>query len=179
MAARMVSESEAGALSGLYGDIRTRLGLREVPCVFKAMAAVSHDVLVQNWTAFRQTVLEGALPRTVKQMVALVVAREQGCDYGISLFSQVLFQLGVDSPVVQSLAEHGDCTDFPHPLRQLLAFARAYSLDPDGVDPDTLELEGFSEDDSAEVVDAVLMTTGLVHFATECGLPPDGDWPAK
>jgi AhpD family alkylhydroperoxidase len=175
MAARMVSESEAGALSGLYGEIRTRLGLGEVPCVFRAMAAVSHDVLVQNWTAFRHTVLEGALPKTVKQMVALVVAREQGCGYGINLFSQVLSQLGVDLPVVESLAEHGDCPDFPHGLRRLLAFARAYSLDPEGVDPEALELEGFSEDDSAEVVDAVLITTGLVRFATECGLPPDGD----
>lgn len=179
MAARMVSESEAGALSGLYGEIRARLGLGEVPCVFRAMAAVSHDVLVQNWTAFRHTVLEGGLPRTVKQMVALVVAREQGCSYGIALFSQVLAQLGVELPVVESLAEHGDCPDFPQGLRRLLAFARAYSLDPDGVDPDMLEMEGFSEDDSSEVVDAVLMTTGLVRFAAECGLPPDGDWPVK
>lgn len=179
MAARMVSESEAGALSGLYGEIRTRLGLCEVPAVFRAMAAVSHDVLVQNWTAFRHTVLEGTLPRTVKEMVALVVAREQGCGYGVTLFSRVLSQLGVGMPVVRSLAEHGDCTDFPVDLRRLLAFARAYSADPDGVDPDSLELEGFSEDDAAEVVDAVLMTTGLVRFAAECGLPPDGDSPAK
>ncbi|MDF2630514.1 MAG: Carboxymuconolactone decarboxylase [Symbiobacteriaceae bacterium] len=175
MAARMVSESEAGALSGLYGEIRTRLGLSRVPGVFKAMAAVSHDVLVQNWTAFRHTVLEGALPRTVKQMIALVVAREQGCGYGVNLFSEVLCGLGVETPVVRSLAEHGDCADFPLDLRRLLAFARAYCVDPDGVDPDSLEFEGFSEEDSAEVVDAVLMTTGLVRFAAECGLAPDGD----
>ena len=175
MVPRMVSDSEAGALSGVYGEIRACLGLGMVPSVFRAMAAVGHDVLVQNWTAFRQTVLEGVLPRPVKEMIALVVSREQGCGYGVRFHSQTLFQLGVALPVVRCLAEQGDCQEFPTDLRQMLAFARECSLDPEGADPDRLEMAGISGDHAVEVVDTVLIATGISRFAAECGLPADGD----
>ncbi|HWI50979.1 MAG TPA: carboxymuconolactone decarboxylase family protein [Symbiobacteriaceae bacterium] len=173
MALRMVAESEAGAHAGIYGEIRSCLGLGIVPNVFKAMAAVGHDVLAQNWTAFRQTVLEGCLPRTVKEMVALVVSREHGCEYGVYLYSYSLFHLGISRPVVESLAELGDCPEFPPDFRRLLAFAREYSVDPDGVDPDFLEMAGFSEDDALQVVDTVLIASGMARFAAECELPVD------
>ncbi|HWI61222.1 MAG TPA: hypothetical protein VNT75_05280 [Symbiobacteriaceae bacterium] len=175
MTPRMVSENEAGSLSSVYAEIRSRLGLRRVPNVFKAMAAISHDVLLQNWTAFSRTVLEGSLPRTIKEMVALVVAREQGSGYGVCFYSQMLYQLGVSGPVVRSLTEYGDCPEFPPDLRRLLAFARECSLDPEGMDADGLEMVGFSEDDALEVIDTVLIALGISQFADECGLAADGD----
>ncbi|HWI51413.1 MAG TPA: carboxymuconolactone decarboxylase family protein [Symbiobacteriaceae bacterium] len=175
MVPRMVADSEAGALSGVYGEIRARLGLGAVPDVFRAMAAVGQDVLVQNWTAFRQTVLEGALPRTLKEMIALVVSREQGCGYSVRFYSHSLFQLGVSPPVVRCLAEQGDCPEFTPDLRRLLAFARESCLDPDGADPDSLEMAGFSEEHAVEVVDTVLIASGIARFAVECGLGAEGD----
>ncbi|HYF95981.1 MAG TPA: carboxymuconolactone decarboxylase family protein [Symbiobacteriaceae bacterium] len=174
MVPRMVSDSE-GALSGVFGEIRSRLGLGTVPAVFRAMAAVGHDVLVQNWTAFRRTVLEGSLPRTVKEMIALVVSREQGCRYSVRFHSDSLSQLGIAPPVVQSLAEQGDCPEFSSELRQMLAFARECCLDPEGADPERLEMAGFSEEHAEEVVDTVLIASGIARFAVECGLAADGD----
>lgn len=171
MAARMVQEAEAGALSGVYSEIRARLGL--VPNVFKAMAAVSSDVLVQNWTAFRYTLLEGGLPRTLKEMVGLVVSRANGSDYAVSLHARILDRLGVCQDVVQCLAESGDCPALPHVDRIILHFAREYALDPDGTPTEALEAMGIDDEGVQEVVDTVLIVAGINRFALECALPVD------
>jgi uncharacterized peroxidase-related enzyme len=168
---RMIAEHEAGAPAGVYGEIRARLGL--VPNVFKAMAAVNHDVLVQNWTAFRQTVLEGVLPRALKEMVGLVVSRETGSAYAMNLHAFTLEQLGVGLGVVRSLMESGDCTDIPNPSRAVLTFARHFVQDPDRVSPEPLEALGLSEDEAQEVMDTVLLVAGMNRFAHEIGLPAD------
>jgi AhpD family alkylhydroperoxidase len=159
----------------VYGEIRTRLGLGAVPGVFRAMAAVNHDVLVQNWTAFRQTVLEGGLPRTLKQMVGLVVSREHDCPYAVRLHAAILAHLGVAQPVVRDLVESGDSDLVPDSTRTALGFARQYSRDPDRCSPDLLEAAGFTEDDAQELMDTVLLVSGMTRFAQECGLGADGD----
>jgi alkylhydroperoxidase/carboxymuconolactone decarboxylase family protein YurZ len=172
MAARMVAESDAGALAGVYSEIRSRLGL--VPNVFKAMAAVSHDVLVQNWTAFRETVLEGILPRVLKEMIGLVVARDLGGDYAVGLHTFSLHALGVGQGVIRCLLESGDCPAIPYVDRMVLGFARAYTRDPDHTPSDSLEALGLSDEQAQEVIDAVLIFAGISRFAGECALPADG-----
>ncbi|HLN60513.1 MAG TPA: hypothetical protein VK464_03105 [Symbiobacteriaceae bacterium] len=171
MAARMIAEHEAGALAGVYGEIRTSLGL--VPNVFKAMAAVNHDVLLQNWTAFRYTVLEGALPRVLKEMVGLVVSLEEGNDYTLSLCAFGLASLGVAAGVVRNLMESGDCPEISHISRVVLHFARDYARDPEGTTPEPLEAVGLSDEEAQEVMDTVLLVTGMNRFAREIGLPAD------
>lgn len=167
--ARMVAEHEAGALAGVYGEIRARLGL--VPNVFKAMAAVNHDVLLQNWTAFRETVLEGILPRALKEMVGLVVSRDDG--YALPLHMQSLSAMGIGQDVVRNLVELGDCPRISHRSRVALTFARAYTTDPDGTSTDSLETVGYSEDEAQEIMDTVLLVDGMNRFAAETGIPGD------
>lgn len=173
MAARMIAEHEAGSLASVYAEIRTRLGLAAVPNVFKAMAAVSHDVLLQNWTAFRETVLDGGLPRVLKEMVGLVVSRDSDCLYGVGFHTQTLASLGVSSLVVQSLVESGDSAMVSQRARNVLHFARAYRVDPEGAVPSALEEAGLSEDEVQEVVDTVLLVSGINRFVAEAGIPVD------
>jgi alkylhydroperoxidase family enzyme len=167
----MVGEGEAGALAGVYREIRSRLGL--VPNVFKAMAGVNHDVLLQNWTSFRETVLEGILPRALKEMIGLVVARDLGGEYAASLHAHNLRSLGVGRGVVRCLLESGDCPEIPAADRLVLDFARAYTRDPDHTPADDLTALGLSEEQAMEVMDTVLIVAGINRFALECSLPAD------
>jgi len=173
MVVHMVAEHDAGALSGVYAEIRTRLGLATVPNVFKAMAAVNHDVLLQNWTAFRVTVLDGILPRVVKEMVGLVISRAVKCEYGIRLHTMSLNSLGVSSPVIQCLLEPGDCALIPGETRGVLRFALSCCQNPERVSPEELQAAALTEDEAQEIMDTVLLVSGLNRFATETGIPAD------
>lgn len=164
---RLVSEQEAGSLTLLFAEIRERVGLGVVPAVFRAMAAVGHDVLLQNWTAYRYTVLEGVLPRDLKEMVGLAVARAAGCPYGVRLHSEALAQLGLPDETICSLAEHGDAGDLPLRERAILHFV---GDDSRSLDERSLEVLGYTDEEVAEVTDSVLLAEGLCRLAQEVGL---------
>jgi alkylhydroperoxidase family enzyme len=173
MASRMVAEGAAGSLSGVYNEIRVLLGLGVVPNVFKAMAAVNADVLLQNWTAYKYTFLDGQLPRSLKEMVGLAVAREFRARYSVPLHARALAELGVPAAVVADLVAAGDSAALPGPVRAALAFARVCSWNPDGAAADSLESTGFPEEEVHELIDAVLIVLGLNAFALEAGVPAD------
>lgn len=173
MAGRMLAEDMAGALTGVYDEIRQLLGLRAVPNVFKAMAAVSADVLVQNWVVFKRTVLEGDLPRTLKEMIGLVTAREDRCPYAINLYVAGLVRLGVPEHLVGELVQSGDSEELTPAARSVLRFAEAYCRDSDGTATEPLEAAGLTEDEVQEVIDTVLIAAGINRFAAESDLPAD------
>ncbi len=173
MGVRLVGEHESGAPMRVYEEIRARLGLGLVPNVFKAMAAVNLDVLVQNWTAFRCTLLEGGLPRTVKEMIGVIVSRRNRCAYSLEFHARRLVLLGVPGPIVDSLIVHGDAEQLTDATRAMLAFARSCADDPDRADPGLMEAHGCSDDEIQEVTDTVLMVAGMNRFSKEMGVPMD------
>jgi alkylhydroperoxidase family enzyme len=173
MAVRMIAEQDAGALSGLYAEIRQRMGLGYVPNVFKAMAAVNTDVLRQNWAAFRYTVLEGELPREVKEMIGLVVASELGSAYVTQLHERALASLQMSPDVIDALLQTGDWSGLSPSVRLALQFARESAPNPARGDISVLEAAGFTEDEAHEVMDTVLIVSGLVSFVAESGVPLD------
>ncbi|MGE5675621.1 MAG: carboxymuconolactone decarboxylase family protein, partial [Mycobacterium leprae] len=152
MVARMVAEEQAGALGRVYREIRSKMALDVVPNVFKAMAAVNPDVLIQNWTAYRRTVLEGELPRWVKEMIGLVVARASSGDYGLEFHAAELERLGIDQIAVAQLEEQGESPAVTAAVSSLLRFAVDFARDPDRTDTSLLEAAGLSEEQVQEVM---------------------------
>lgn len=173
MVVQLVSEQTAGPHLRVYDEIRTRLGLGFVPSVFKAMAAVGADVLIQNWTAFKQTLLEGQLPLQLKEMIGLEVSREHASGSSIQFHARRLTFLGVPDEIVAMLVATGDVESLPERTRAILRFVRACALDAAEVSSDDLEALGLSEDEALEVVDTVLMVAGLNRFSIEVGLVPE------
>lgn len=168
--ARLVSEHEAGPLAMVFAEIRERVGLGVVPAVFRAMAAVGADVLVQNWAAYRHTVLEGLLPRSLKEMVGLVVARAARCGYGVRLHRESLAHLGTPDEIILSLVEFGDAAYLSLRERTVLRFVQAYNGGPYDASAHSLEAVGLTEEEVAEVTDSVLLTEGLCRMAREAEL---------
>jgi alkylhydroperoxidase family enzyme len=134
------------------------------------MAAVGADVLTQNWTAYRHTVLEGLLPRQLKEMIGLVVTRAARSPYGVELHKLALAHLGVAPEMIDNLAVYGDAAHLTLRERAMLRFAEGYAGSGDDVSLPALEAMGFTDEEVAEVVDTVLLTEALCRFARESGL---------
>jgi AhpD family alkylhydroperoxidase len=64
----------------LFAEIRQALGLSFTPTIFQYL---SDDLsrLNQLWAATRANLLEGSLPRLLKDMIFVVVARSRNCQY--------------------------------------------------------------------------------------------------
>src|SRR3954471_7446262 len=64
----------------VYAEIEGELGFGIVPNVFKAMAT-NPPFLEANWNLFRATVLQGLLPRVLKEMIGVVVSAAHDSPY--------------------------------------------------------------------------------------------------
>jgi len=74
-----------------------------VPNVFRAMAS-QPAILRATWDPFRATVLQGLLPRTVKEMIGIVVSAEADSEYALKVHLHSLGVQGVSEDVLSTLA---------------------------------------------------------------------------
>lgn len=87
----------------VFGEIERELGFGIVPNVFRALAN-QPVALRATWDLFRATVLEGELPRIVKEMVGIVVSAANGSEYALKVHLHSLGVQGVAEGTLATLA---------------------------------------------------------------------------
>lgn len=92
----------------VYSEIEQDLGFGIVPNVFRALGG-QPAILRAVWDLFRATILHGLLPRTVKEMVAVVVSAGNGSEYALRVHLHSLGVQGITEGVLAAL-EAGDMT---------------------------------------------------------------------
>ncbi len=87
----------------VYAEIERELGFGIVPNLFRAMGG-QPAVLRATWDLFRATVLEGRLPRIVKEMVGIVVSAANNSEYALAVHLHSLGVQGVAEGTLAALA---------------------------------------------------------------------------
>ncbi len=87
----------------VYAEIERELGFGIVPNIFRAMGG-QPAVLRATWDLFRATVLKGQLPRTVKEMVGIVVSAANNSEYALKVHLHSLGVQGVAEGTLAALA---------------------------------------------------------------------------
>ncbi len=141
-----------------FDEIQRELGFGMVPNIFRSMGS-NPALLSANWQKFKATILEGSLPRTVKEMIGVVVSDVAGSDYAKQVHLHSLSVQGVQSLWLRQLtADSTDESALPDTLRALVRFARKAAIDPRQItaaDFETLTDEGMSEAECFEVIAAI------------------------
>jgi len=119
----LVAESEASDLLvvAVYNEIRQELGFGMVPNIFKSMA-ISPGLLRAHWDKFRATILRGSLPRTIKEMVGVLISRANGSVYACSVHLHGLSVLGVADEVLEMLVADWQNCPLPEREKDILRF---------------------------------------------------------
>ena len=121
----------------VYEEIKAELGFGIVPNLFKSMAT-NPGFLRGNWDKFRATVLQGRLPRTLKEMIGVVISQFNQSDYALKVHLHGLSTLGISEEVLHLLT-----TDFEHcPLPQRQKAIIQFGLRA-GTQPKTLIAEDY------------------------------------
>jgi uncharacterized peroxidase-related enzyme len=142
------------AVAAVYDEIRRELGFGMVPNLFKSMA-LSPAILAANWEKFRATVLQGLLPRTLKEMVGVLISQANGSEYAMRVHLHGLSAMGMSDAVLQSLvADYMRCP-LPEREKQILRFGLLAATDPlslSDADYAALRALDLSDDEIYEVV---------------------------
>lgn len=132
-------------------EIREELGFGLIPNVF-AYAEGAGEVQTALWKAFRHTVLRGVLPRTLKEMMGVVVSRAAGSRYAAEVHLHALMVQGVEGGILEALGRGEVPAGLPPKAAALLRFAQEAAQRPDPALLKPLWAAGLSE---AEVKEAV------------------------
>ncbi len=114
-----------------------------VPRIFLLLEG-NPELLFHIWGEFREIILRGSLPRTVKEMVGLLVAVNTHCDYVKVVHMHSLTLQGVDVDALKAISERdyipGQLSSTAHAALRFGALAvamRAAHAKPEGSDGPT------------------------------------------
>ena len=150
-------------------------GMGRIPNLFRTYA--HHPPLLRaNWGKLKAVMMEGALPRKLKEVIALLVSQDNGCDYCIRAHSGALKGLGVEDDELAKIRE-GRLKEagFDDKDRALVALMRKANLTPHDVSDGDFARARDAGASDAEIVEAYgVMETfaGFNRFLDSVGVPP-------
>jgi len=113
-----------------FREIEQELGFGMVPNIFRSMGGQPR-LLAANWQKFKATILQGSLPRNVKEMVGVVVSTINHSEYAKQVHLHSLSVQGVEALWLQQLAnEDLSDTSLPDTIQAMVTFARVAARDP-------------------------------------------------
>lgn len=113
--------SASPEVAGIYREINSAFG--RVPNLFRTYA--HHPALLEaNWHKVKRVMMEGNLSRKAKETIALLVSKDNGCNYCVTAHIGALKAIGVSREEISKLESDLDQADFSRKERALIKFAR-------------------------------------------------------
>lgn len=150
---------------GVPQEIASELGFGVVPNLF-AEADETPEVQLALWEAFRHVVLRGKLPRTVKEMMGVIVSKEAGSRYAAEVHLHALTLQGIEAPILEALARGEVPSGVPQKTLLLLRFAHSAARHPYDPEQARLLTAELSEAERREAV-AVVALFRMVNTWTD------------
>jgi uncharacterized peroxidase-related enzyme len=159
----------------IYDEIRVDLGFGMVPNLFKSMAT-HPDFLEVSWKQFRATVLQGEMPRTLKEMIGVAISQANQSEYALKVHLHGLSALGISEEVLQTLVT--DFANCPLPQREkvVIQFGLQAATDPRSLtDDDFQKLRdlGLDNNEIFEIIATANLFTKVNQYTDAIALEVD------
>ncbi|HEY1014840.1 MAG TPA: carboxymuconolactone decarboxylase family protein [Herpetosiphonaceae bacterium] len=145
----LVQEADAAdpLVRQIYDEIRTELGFGIVPNLFKSMAG-HPKVLEANWRKFSATILQGEVPRTIKEMIGIAISQVNNSQYALQVHLHGLSALGISEDVLRLLIQDFDTCPLPPRDKAVIRFGLLAAQEPLSLnDGHFAELRSFGMND--------------------------------
>lgn len=146
------AKAVAGETEAIFKEIEGAFG--RVPNLFKTYAHHA-PLLKANWNKVKAVMMEGVLSPKVKQTIAVLVSRDNGCNYCVAAHTGALKAIGVSDEELRAIEENLEKAQFSEKEKALIGFARKANSSPlkiADLEFDSLRRVGTSD---AEVVEAL------------------------
>jgi uncharacterized peroxidase-related enzyme len=159
----------------VYDQIKGELGFGIVPNLFKSMGS-NPAFLETSWNKFRDTILKGELPRTLKEMIGVAISQANKSEYALRVHLHGLSALGMSEEVLRTLI--ADFEACPLPVREkaairfgLLAGTRPLELKDTHFDE--LRKQGIDDAEIFEIIATANLFAGVNQYTDAIALEID------
>lgn len=162
-------------LKAVYEEIVTELGFGIVPNLFKSMA-VNADVLEANWKKFRATILQGDVPRTLKEMVGVAISQANNSPYALKVHLHGLSALGISEEILRTLVSDFDACPLPERQKAVIKFGLVAGTKPHELtseDYEELGKFGLDESEIFEIIATAELFTSINRYTDAIALEID------
>jgi uncharacterized peroxidase-related enzyme len=151
-------------LAEIFREIEEAFGM--VPNLFRTYAR--HPPLLKaNWHKVKAVMMEGTLGPQVKQTIAVLVSRDNGCAYCVAAHTAALIAIGLTQEEIAALTEDLEQSDFSGKEKALITFARKANLSPlriDDAEFAALRQAGASDAEILEALGVMELFTAFNKF---------------
>jgi uncharacterized peroxidase-related enzyme len=112
------------------------------------------DILKAGWAFIKGVLMEGQLPFTVKEMLAMAIAKQNNCRYCTVGHTRALEAMGVPTAVIESCASDPELSELPPPQRAIVKFGIKAAKDAASItaeDVQSLRDHGLSDGEIMEI----------------------------
>jgi len=149
----------------VFAEIEAALG--QVPNLFRT-AAHCPGLLRANWEKYKAVMVGGNLPRKVKEIIALLVSKDNNCQYCIKAHSAALKSMGVsDAELDVIYHENLERAELSVKDIHLITLARTANRAPKGIPEalfERLREAGTTDSEIVETLGVMEVFAGFNHF---------------
>jgi uncharacterized peroxidase-related enzyme len=159
----------------VYDEIKAQLGFGMVPNLFKSMAH-NPQFLEAGWNKFRATILQGSLPRTLKEMVGVAISRANDSQYALQVHLHGLSVLGTSDAVLDLLVSDVDNCPLPEREKAIIRFGLKAATEPHHLaaeDYQRLRNFGLDELELFEIIATANLFTAVNQYTDAIDLDID------
>jgi len=159
----------------IYDEIKAELGFGIVPNLFKSMAT-NTAFLEANWKKFRGTVLQGDLPRTLKEMVGVAISQANNSQYALKVHLHGLSALGMSEEVLRTLLANFEACPLPVREKAVIRFGLLAATKPHEMTAqkfDELRALGLDDSEIFEIIATANLFTGVNQYTDAIALEID------
>lgn len=162
-------------IKAVYDEILAELGFGIVPNVFKSMA-VNPDLLEANWKKFRATILQGDVPRTLKEMVGVAISQANNSPYALNVHLHGLSALGMSEEILRTLVSDFVACPLPEREKAVISFGLLAATNPQNLtetDYQHLYELGLDQAEIFEIVATADLFTSINRYTDTISLEID------
>ncbi|MEQ8674566.1 MAG: carboxymuconolactone decarboxylase family protein [Aggregatilineales bacterium] len=167
-----VTDAETKAV---YDEIIAELGFGIVPNIFKSMAT-SPSLLKANWGKFRATILQGYLPRTLKEMIGVAISQANDSQYALNVHLHGLSALGISDNVLEMLVSDFEACPLPEREKTIIKFGLTAGTKPQSLtaeDYESLRNHGLDTGEIFEIIATANLFTEVNQYTDAISLEID------
>jgi uncharacterized peroxidase-related enzyme len=158
----------------VYNDFKRRMGFPEAPNFIKTQG---HSLAATrgSWGLVKNVLVEGLLPRTLKEMMFVAISESRGCRYCAAAHLACCRMLGVEPGVLEELIANVSEIS-PAKVRDIIVFGLKCARDPrslDSQDFQGMRAHGLSQSEIMEVISMAALAVYANTIADATGMAPD------
>jgi uncharacterized peroxidase-related enzyme len=136
----------------IFAEINEVFG--RIPNLFKTYA--HHPPLLEaNWYKVKRVMMEGVLPRKVKESIAVLVSLDNSCSYCIAAHEGALQSIGISPEEIKTIETDLENADFTPKEKALIKFARKANAAPLQITDEEVTDARTAGATDAEIVEAL------------------------